>query len=77
MIMVRNQQPISAQQQYIQQVVLSKIPTLQTHIRENKTVYADAPEHGLPVVLKRVSGQTYKDVQKELEDLTTEIIGKV
>lgn len=77
MIMIRNQQPISAQQQYIQQVNLSKIPTLRTYIRENKTVYADAPEYGLPVVIKRVSGQTYKDVQKELEDLTTEVLGKV
>lgn len=77
MIMIRNQQPISAQEQYIEQVKRSKIPTLQTYIRENKTVYADAPEYGLPVVIKRVSGQTYKDVQKELEDLTVEVLGKV
>ncbi len=77
MIMIRNQQPISAQEQYIEQVKRSKIATLETYIRENKTVYADAPEYGLPVVVKRVSGQTYKDVQKELEDLTTEVLGKV
>jgi chromosome partitioning protein len=55
----------------------SKISTFQTYIRENKTVYADAPEYGMPVVIKRVSGKTYKDVQKELEDLTTEVLGKV
>jgi chromosome partitioning protein len=77
MIMLRSGGPISAQEQYIQQVKMSKIPTLQTYIRENKTVYADAPEYGLPVVIKRVSGQTYTDVQKELEALTTEVLGKV
>jgi chromosome partitioning protein len=77
MITVRNQQPISAQQQYIERVTRLKIPALQTYIRENKTIYADAPEYGVPVVLKRVSGQTYENVQEELEKLTTEILGKV
>ncbi|MGN6116918.1 MAG: ParA family protein [Nitrobacter sp.] len=77
MIMIRNQVPISAQEQYIEQVKRSKIATLKTYIRENKTVYADAPEYGMPVVIKRVSGKTYKDVQKELEDLTTEVLGKI
>jgi chromosome partitioning protein len=77
MIMIRNEAPISAQEQYIEQVRRSKIATLQTYIRENKTVYADAPEYGMPVVVKRVSGKTYKDVQKELEDLTSEVLGMV
>ena len=77
MIQVRNQQPISAQQQYIEQVSRLKIPALDTFIRENKTIYADAPEYGVPVVLKRVSGQTYENVQDELESLTTEVLGKV
>lgn len=76
MIQVRNQQPISAQQQYIEQVSRLKIPALDTFIRENKTIYADAPEYGVPVVLKRVSGQTYENVQEELETLTTEVLGK-
>ncbi len=77
MIQVRNQQPISAQQQYIEQVVRLKIPALTTFIRENKTMYADAPEHGVPVVLKRVSGQTYENVQDELESLTSEVLQKI
>jgi chromosome partitioning protein len=74
MIQLRNQLPISSQQQYIDQVISSKIPTFNTYIRENKTIYADAPEYGVPVVLKRVSGQTYEGVQTELEELTTEIL---
>jgi len=73
MISVRNGAPISAQAQYIAQVAALGVPQMQTHIRENKTIYADAPEYGVPVVLERVSGATYLNVRSELEDLTTEI----
>ncbi|MCK9297216.1 MAG: ParA family protein [Desulfobulbaceae bacterium] len=77
MIQIRNQQPISAQQPYIEQVKRLGVTTMNTFIRENKTIYADAPEYGVPVVLQRVSGKTYEDVQSELEELTTEVLGKV
>lgn len=77
MIQIRNQQPISAQQPYIEQVRKLGVPILKTFIRENKTIYADAPEYGVPVVLQRVSGKTYEDVQAELEELTTEVLEKI
>ena len=77
MIQIRNQEPISAQKPYIQQVRRLGVPMIDTFIRENKTIYADAPEYGVPVVLMRVSGQTYEGVQAELEKLTTEILGKI
>jgi len=77
MIQIRNQQPISAQQPYIEQVRKLGVPILDTFIRENKTIYADAPEYGVPVVLQRVSGKTYEDVQAELEELTTEVLRKI
>lgn len=77
MIQLRNQQPISAQQPYIEQVRRLGVPIMDTLIRENKTIYADAPEYGVPVVLRRVSGATYEGVQAELEELTTEVLKKV
>lgn len=77
MIQIRNDNPISAQQPYIEQVRKLGVPIFDTLIRENKTIYADAPEYGVPVVLQRVSGQTYRNVQSELEDLTTEILRKI
>lgn len=77
MIQIRNQQPISTQQQYIEQVKHLGMPCLSTFIRENKTSYGDAPEYGVPVVLKQVSGKTYLDLRSELEELTTEILEKV
>jgi len=77
MIQMRNQQPISTQQQYIEQVMRLDVPRFRTVIRENKTIYGSAPEYGVPVVLQRVSGQTYEGVQEELERLTTELLERV
>lgn len=78
MIAVRNGEPISAQQIYIQQLKRNNITIFDSKIRENKTIYADAPEYGIPVVCKNVSsGSTYDQVVLELKELTTEFIGKV
>jgi chromosome partitioning protein len=76
MVSIHNGIPISAQKQYIQQIVNSGVPTWSTQIRENKTIYADAPEYGIPVVLKEVSGKTYESVQEELQALTDEFLRK-
>jgi chromosome partitioning protein len=79
MVSYRDNSPIpaiQAQQQYIKQIQ-SQNPTFGQMIRENKTLYADAPENGVPVVIRRVSGKTYNDVQDELEILTTQFLGKV
>lgn len=78
MIAVRNNEPISAQKVYIQQLKRNKIDIFDSKIRENKTIYADAPEYGIPVVCQSVSvGGTYGQVVSELKDLTTEFMGKV
>lgn len=78
MISVRNNKPISAQQTYVQQLRRNKINIFDSMIRENKTLYADAPEYGIPVVCQNVSsGSTYEQVILELKNLTTEFMRKV
>lgn len=77
MLFIKKNAPISTQQQYIQQIVNAGMTTFDTLIRENKTIYADAPEYGVPVVVQKVSGKTYLDVQKELEALTDEFLRRV
>lgn len=77
MISIRNGNPISAQRVYIQQLKRNKITIFDSKIRENKTIYADAPEYGIPVVCQSVySGSTYEQVVIELRNLTSEFIGK-
>lgn len=78
MIAIRNNEPISAQNVYIQQLKRNKIDIFDSMIRENKTLYADAPEYGIPVVCQSVSsGSTYGQVMSELKNLTTEFMRKV
>lgn len=77
MIAVRDGQPISAQKQYIEQIKKKRLPVFKTHIRENKTKYASAPEYGIPVVLHTGLSGTYLDVRTELEKLTAELRSKV
>lgn len=77
MVFIRSGNPISAQRNYIRQVERLEIPTFDIMIRDNKTIYADAPEYGVPVVIQSVSGKTYEDVQTELEEMTTEFNRKV
>ncbi len=77
MVEKRNDEPISALRNYIQQVKNFEIPTFETVVRENKTIYANAPEDGLPVVLQRVSRDTYKKIQFELSQLTKELQNRI
>lgn len=78
MVSIRNNTPISAQQTYVQQLKRNGITLFDSMIRENKTIYADAPEYGIPVVCQSVSsGSTYEQVVLELKRLTNEFIGKV
>lgn len=73
MVGIRYGVPYSAQQQFISQVERLNIPIMETIIRENKTIYADAPESGVPVVLEDVKAETYQNVRSELEELTKEV----
>ena len=78
MVSIRNNTPISAQQTYVQQLKINEITLFDSMIRENKTIHADAPEYGIPVVCQSVSsGSTYEQVVLELKNLTNEFIRKV
>lgn len=68
---------ISAQRHFIAQVERLEVPILESKIRENKTIFADAPEYLIPVVVQHFTGYTYTRIQRELEDLTKEFISKI
>ena len=68
MVQVRNDEPIAAQRPFIAQVKGLGMPVFDQWMRENKTLFADAPEYGVPVVIGGLpSGQTYRDVVQEIE----------
>ena len=72
MIQIRNGEPISAQRPYIAQTKELGAPVFDSWIRENKTIFSDAPEYGVPVVLNTYSGKTYTGVVQELEEFVSE-----
>ena len=73
MIQIHGGQPIRAQRDYMQP---SNISVFSSQIRENKTIFASAPEDGIPVVLHGYSQPTYSNIVSEIESLATEFCKK-
>ena len=48
------------------------MPVFDAWIRENRTIFSDAPEYGIPVVLKSYSARTHRDIVQEIEDFVSE-----
>lgn len=67
-------QPISAIRQYINQTKRLKIPVFKEYIRENKTIFSDAPQYGIPVVL---SDHHRGDIAEEIRNFVTSFESKV
>lgn len=65
-------QPVGATRPFIDQTKRLGVPVFDTYVRENKTLFSDAGQYGVPVVLTAQSGDTYVNIVDELEDLTTE-----
>ncbi|QDT02202.1 MinD/ParA/CobQ/CobA-like protein [Rubripirellula lacrimiformis] len=77
MIQITSGRPISAQRPFIARTESLGIKVFRSLIRENKTIFADAAEQGVPVVLNQYSGTTHPDVVAEIENFVTEFEGLV
>ena len=61
--------PIETQRSVISRIEARGVPTFETTIRDSKTVYGPAPEHGVPVIL----GGTGRAATRELRQLVSEV----
>jgi chromosome partitioning protein len=77
MIQLYRGQPISAQRPFISQTRNLNIPVFHSFIRENKSIFADAPQKSLPVVLNDYSSEPYTDIVSEIKDFVTEFKAKI
>lgn len=66
--------PIRSQQQFISQTKRLGVPMFKEYLRNNNTIFAIAPQEGIPVVLNRYSNPTYAGIVKELKSLTCEFL---
>lgn len=67
MIQVSGGQPISAQRQFISQTRRLGVSTFRAVFRENKTIFGDAPQSLMPVVLNQYSNVSHSDVVSEIK----------
>lgn len=74
MIQIYSGEPISAQRQYIAQTKRLGVPVMTSLFRENKSIFAEAPQNGLPVVLNEYSNNTHSDVVTEIEEFVKEFV---
>ncbi|WP_194841331.1 ParA family protein [Salinibacillus xinjiangensis] len=65
--------PISAQREYIAQVKRSRLPFFNSYLRENKSLFASAPETGIPVILHQGNIQQ-KKIKWEIRALVDEVL---
>ncbi len=73
MIQIYAEQPISVLRQYIQQTKNLEIPVFTHFLRENKSLFSDAPTYGVPVVLIDGNSKTHRDIIKEVENIVNEL----
>jgi chromosome partitioning protein len=73
MVQLLEGEPIEAQRSYISRVQALGIPTFETPMRDSKSVYGPAPEHGVPVIL----GGTSRALTRELRELVSEFANRL
>jgi len=71
-------QPISAQRQFMRSTKASPgISIFDAYIKRNDTIFASAPQNGIPVVLNGYNSGSHQSVVDGLEELTTEFEGAI
>jgi chromosome partitioning protein len=70
--------PMSAQNAYITKVKTgSGLPVFKSYIKRNDTLFAEAPQYGVPVVLHGYSNVSHQSVVDGLEEVATEFSTKL
>ena len=73
MIQILNGRRIGVQRQYMRTDAIP-VPIFRSTIRENKTFFGDAPEDGIPVVLKGTVREPYTGIVREMKSLAAEFL---
>lgn len=71
------QQPVAAMRPFITQAKKLGLPVFDAMVRENKTLFGGASQHGVPVVLTHQTPGTYGTIVDELEALTSEFLRRM
>ena len=72
MVQVYGGEPISAIRPFIAKTKALGAPVFRSYIRENKTLFADAPQYGVPVILQSYSSGSHSEVVTGMEAFVDE-----
>jgi chromosome partitioning protein len=64
--------PMAAQTAFMSQHKTAGLTVFQAYIKRNDTLFADAPQYGVPVVLNRYASGSHQSVVDGLEEVATE-----
>ena len=73
MIQITSGRPIGIQRQYMRRDAIP-VPVFRSTVRDNKTLFGDASEDGIPVVLERPVLERYAGIVWEMKKLATEFL---
>ncbi|MEW6048294.1 MAG: ParA family protein, partial [Bacillota bacterium] len=74
MVQLYRDQPIGVQEHYIRRLQEKGVPVFETRIRDNTSLFAEAPQWGVPVVLTQAHNPSQELAREELETLTQEFV---
>ena len=77
MIQINYGEPIGAQRQFIAQTIRHGIHVFKGHFRDNKTIFADAPQNLQPVVTTKYNNITHSEIVKEIERIVSEFENRI
>lgn len=72
MIQEYGEEPMAAQRAFMMQHKTAGLAVYNAYIKRNDTLFADAPQYGVPVVLNRYTSGSHQSVVDGLEDVATE-----
>jgi chromosome partitioning protein len=64
--------PMAAQRAFMGQHQTAGLSVFDSYIKRNDTLFADAPQYGVPVVLNHYSSGSHQSVVEGLEEVATE-----
>jgi chromosome partitioning protein len=77
MVQEYSEKPISSARQFMAEVERLGTPVFKAYVKENKTLFAEAPLNGTPVVLGSPQTPAHRQVIDEIKELVNECLFKL
>ena len=77
MVSIYKKQPIAAAEEFMAQTRKLGVPVFDSYIRGNETIFASAPQYGVPVVATTQTQSPYKEIVLGLQQFVSEFLNRI